>query len=72
MTVTKSNLIDYIIEYESGELSQWQVLELFAYLIKSSLAWSLQGFYGRQASALIDNNYISQTGEILVDEGDLE
>lgn len=38
------------IEAESGE----QVIEAWQYLIDSGLAWSLQGWFGRQAQALIN------------------
>jgi hypothetical protein len=41
------------------------VIELFARLIESGLAFQLQGAYGRQATALIEAGYISETGEIL-------
>ena len=42
-----------IIAYESGELEQDEVIELFQDLINSGLAWSLQGSYGRTAAHLI-------------------
>ena len=61
----KSNIINFIIEYESGELSDKNTLELFAELIKSGQAWTLQGHYGRQAKNFVDNGYISTTGKIL-------
>ena len=40
-------------------------VELFSELIKSGLAWSLQGCYGRTAMALISAKVISKKGEIL-------
>lgn len=60
----KNNFIDLIIDYESGILSDKKMLELFSYLIKSGQAWTLQGHYGRTASALIDNDLISKNGQI--------
>ena len=57
--------ISQIIAYESGELSIEDTLELFADLIKSGLAWQLQGHYGRTASSLIDAGFISRDGSIL-------
>jgi hypothetical protein len=59
------NLVDYIIAYESGELAAEKTLKLFAALIKSGQAWSLQGCYGRTAQGLIDGGYISKEGNIL-------
>jgi len=57
--------ISQIIAYESGELSIEDSLVLFADLIKSGLAWKLQGHYGRTASSLIDAGLISQDGSVL-------
>jgi hypothetical protein len=59
-------LINKIISYESGELEENEILELFAELIKTKYCWSLQGHYGRMAERLIDNGYISKEGEILI------
>jgi hypothetical protein len=53
------------MEYEAGDLSAEKTLELFSSLIKSGLAWSLQGHYGRTAERLIDAGYLSRDGEIL-------
>ena len=59
------DVVGLIIEYESGLLSDKQILNLFACLIRSGTVWSLQGHYGRTASALIQDGWISQTGKIL-------
>lgn len=59
------DLTSAIIEYESGELDEDQALLLFANLIKTGLAWQLQGSYGRAAHALIQAGKISARGEIL-------
>lgn len=48
------NLTGQIIEYESGELSDEETVELFSMLIKNGMAWTLQGSYGRTATAFID------------------
>lgn len=58
-------MVDQIISYESGELSDMETIELFANLIKSGMVWSLQGHYGRTATALIEAGYIDRTGNIL-------
>lgn len=61
----KISIVDYIIDYEQGQLSDKKTLQLFANLIKSGQVWSLQGHYGRTASALIQDGWISKQGQIL-------
>ena len=63
--VTAKNLVDNIIEYESGKLSDKKTLQLFSYLIKTGKVWSLQGCYGRTASALIEDGWLDRQGKIL-------
>jgi len=66
----KGKLVDMIIAYETGELPTEDTLELFAKLVKTGRAWSLQGHYGRTAQTLIDEGYISKKGEILKNIGE--
>lgn len=47
-----------IIAYESGALDEDGILELFAELVRTGLAWTLQGHYGRTAKALLDAGLI--------------
>lgn len=47
-------MLNQIIAYEAGELSEDEIIELFQELIDSGLAWTLQGHYGRTAVALIE------------------
>ena len=47
-------LFDMMMEFEDGNLSLAETVELFQKLIDNGMAWTLQGFYGRQAMALID------------------
>lgn len=49
--------LDFIMKYEGGECDDEEVVEGFQALINSGLAWTLQGHYGRTASALIDAGY---------------
>ncbi len=58
------NITDKIIDFECGLLDDTGVLELFAELISNGMAWTLQGSYGRTASALIDAGYIDRDGNI--------
>lgn len=53
------NLVNQIIEYESGELSEDKVIQLFQDLVDTGYAWSLQGSYGRTAKALIEARYVT-------------
>jgi hypothetical protein len=54
MGMFKSQLTDMIIRFESGEMEDWEVTDFFQLLINTGLAWTLQGYYGRQAEAMID------------------
>ena len=48
------NLVGKIISYESGELSNDEIYELFQGLVDTGMAWKLQGSYGRVAQGLIE------------------
>ena len=58
-------MINEIIAYECGELTEDDTLGLFSKLITTGEVWSLQGHYGRTAKALIQNGYIPVKGDIL-------
>lgn len=59
-----STLVGSIIAYEQGELNDQEVVCLFAELVKSGMAWSLQGSYGRTALALIEEGWIDHEGNV--------
>jgi len=42
-------------------------LEAWAYLIKTGMCWTLQGFFGRTASALIEDGVVSPEGDVLTE-----
>ena len=65
MATKKLDLVGLIMDYESGELKAEDTLVLFGELIRTGQAWTLQGHYGRQATALIEAGYISKSGEVL-------
>ena len=59
------DLVDKNIAYESGEMNDHDTIEFFAELVKSGMAWTLQGSYGRTAIALINAGYINRKGKVL-------
>lgn len=59
-----SDLVGQIMAYESGELSNAEMLDLFSELIRSGTVWGLQGSYGRTANALIESAILTPLGEI--------
>lgn len=59
------NVTEKIIQFESGELLPDEVIDLFSELIRTGLAWELQGMYGRTAKDLIHMGYLSDEGEVL-------
>lgn len=61
---TERSTFDLMMDYEGGNLTKAEFLTLFSRLIKNGQAWSLQGFYGRQAKALIDAGLIDRQGNI--------
>jgi hypothetical protein len=64
--------IDLIIAYESGDLSDYQTVNLFADLVRTGLAFQLQGHYGRTAAALIEAGYIDREGNLSLASLELE
>jgi hypothetical protein len=55
---TTPELVDRLIAYEAGELTDDEVIELFQELINNGLAWQLQGHYGRMTRLLIEQGLI--------------
>jgi len=53
----KFDTLNFIMDYESGELGESEMIEGFQHLIDSGMAWTLQGQYGRTAAGLIDAGY---------------
>ena len=59
----QKDYIDYIIDYESGQLSDLDTLKMFSELIKNGMAWTLQGHYKRTANHLINEEYLLDNGD---------
>lgn len=51
------NDIDAILALEGGDIDQDEYVAAFQKLIDSGVVWSLQGYYGRAAAALIEAGY---------------
>ena len=64
-SLTVSKRVNLIMEHEGGDLTTEDTLILFANLIKTGMAWSLQGHCGRGATNIIQQGYINKAGEIL-------
>lgn len=58
-------IADRLIDFELGLLNEQEILQLFSALIKSGMAWTLQGNYGRTAAYLIKSGIIDEKGQIL-------
>lgn len=58
-------MIDAIIQYESGDMTEQEVIEFFAELVCFGYIHHLQGHYQRTAQALIEDGLISADGEVL-------
>jgi len=59
----KKDIINYIMDYEMGNMSDLDTLKMFSELIKNGMAWTLQGHYGRTARSLINNEYLMDNGD---------
>jgi hypothetical protein len=53
------NIIDAIIEFENGSLSRIKTIELFQIMVNTGQVWKLQGAYGKQAQAFIDQGLVT-------------
>jgi len=49
---------------EGEDATATEQIEAWAYLIKTGQCWHLQGWFGRNAQALIENGVISKEGEV--------
>ena len=54
------DIVDKIIAYEQGDLSEEETIALFQELVDNGMAWTLQGHYGRTAQALLVADLITE------------
>jgi hypothetical protein len=62
--------VGFIIDLENGDADDEQIVQGFAHLIRTGLAWQLQGSYGRMANSIIERGYISREGVVLKTPGE--
>jgi hypothetical protein len=51
--------------YRATEVSEDEFYQAWSFLIRTGLAWSLQGFYGRTAASFIQEGLFDKEGNIL-------
>jgi hypothetical protein len=51
-------LVDQLIAYEEGQLTEDEEIALFRYLVESGTCWHLEGHYQRVAATLIEAGLI--------------
>ena len=54
----------YAEGFEGEDAPLGEKIEAWACLIKTGMAWSLQGWFGRQAHAMIEKGLIDKSGKI--------
>lgn len=54
-----TDLVDGIMRYENGDMEQDEIVDLFQALVDNGMAWTLQGHYGRTATALIEQGLVT-------------
>lgn len=54
MTTKKFDVVDFVIGFEGGMISESEIVEGFQHMINDGIVWGLQGMYGRMANNLIE------------------
>ncbi len=52
------DIVDKIIAYESGEMSEQETIQFFQEILDNGMVWQLQGHYQRTARYLIEQKLI--------------
>lgn len=60
--------VDFIMKYEDGSLTDEEIIEWFQKIINDGSVWTLQGTYGRMATALINAGLCTPKKETEVKE----
>jgi len=51
-------VVDDIIDWENGDMSEENEIEFFQKLLDTGMAWTLQGMYGRRTVELLNEGYL--------------
>ena len=51
-------LVDQLIAYEEGQITQDQEVAFFEHLVETGVCWQLSGHYQREAATLIEAGLI--------------
>jgi hypothetical protein len=57
--------VNDIMDFESGNMSEEEIIRMVAGGIKDGSIWQLQGMYGRLANQLIEDGIVDTEGNIL-------
>ena len=57
-------LVNDIISFEEGALSDQETINLFSELIQTGIIHQLQGFYGRTTRGLIKAGWLTPSGAV--------
>ena len=52
------DLVNRMIQWENGEMTEEEVISLFQELVDNGMAWTLQGIYGKTANDLIGTGLV--------------
>ena len=53
------NVVQAITDYENGDLTDEEIVELFQHLVDTGVVWTLQGSYGRMAEYRIKQELVA-------------
>lgn len=56
----ETDIVDSIMQYESGEMDQEEMIAFFQRIINNGMVWHLQGSYGRTAAAFIQRGFCTR------------
>lgn len=57
--MNQSELVSAMMDFEDGQATEEDVIDLFQHLVNTGLAWRLQGSYGHMAHRLLQAGHIT-------------